>query len=95
MMPIVPVAKNSAGAGYGGLPSTERTRDENGDVQGTRGNVRPEVVGWNMGRDGQNLTNHVLERHPDVAKKMERMHNEDPEKWGREMKPKWQAAREQ
>jgi len=57
--------------------------------------VRPEVVGWNMGRDGQNLTNHVLERHPDVAKKMERMHNEDPEKWGREMKPKWQAAREQ
>jgi hypothetical protein len=41
------------------------------------------------------MTSHVLEKHPDVAKKMERMHNEDPEKWGREMKPKWEAAREQ
>jgi hypothetical protein len=23
---------------------------------------------------------------------MEKMHNEDPKKWGREMKPKWDAA---
>jgi hypothetical protein len=25
---------------------------------------------------------------------MEKMHNEDPEKWGKEMKPKWDAAPE-
>ena len=29
--------------------------------------------------------------HPDVAKKMEQMHHEDPTKWSREMKPKWDA----
>jgi predicted small metal-binding protein len=37
-------------------------------------------------------TKHVMEKHPDVAKKMKKMHNEDPKKWGREMKPKWEAA---
>ena len=40
------------------------------------------------------MTNHVMEKHPDVAKKMEQMHNEDPQKWGRENKPKWEAAKE-
>ena len=40
------------------------------------------------------MTKHVMEKHPDVAKKMEKMHNEDPKKWGREMKPKWAAAPE-
>ncbi len=40
------------------------------------------------------MTSHVMEKHPDVAKKMERMHNEDPKAWGREMKPKWEAAKE-
>jgi len=25
---------------------------------------------------------------------MEKMHNEDPKKWGREMKPKWEATPE-
>ena len=38
------------------------------------------------------MTKHVMEKHPDVAKKMEAMHNEDPEKWGKEMKPKWEAT---
>jgi len=38
------------------------------------------------------MTKHVMEKHPDVAKSMERMHNEDPQKWGREMRPKWEAA---
>ena len=37
------------------------------------------------------MTRHVLENHPDTAKAMERMHNEDPKRWGREMKPKWDA----
>lgn len=37
------------------------------------------------------MTRHVLEKHPDTAKAMERMHAEDPKKWGREMKPKWDA----
>ena len=40
------------------------------------------------------MTAHVVESHPDVARDMERMHKEDPEKWGREMKPKWEAAPE-
>jgi len=38
------------------------------------------------------MTRHVMEKHPDVAKQMEQMHNEDPKKWGREMKPKWEKA---
>jgi hypothetical protein len=40
------------------------------------------------------MTKHVMDKHPDVAKKMEAMHNEDPDKWGKEMKPKWEAAPE-
>lgn len=40
------------------------------------------------------MTNHVMESHPDVAKEMERMHAEDPQRWGTEMKPKWEAAPE-
>lgn len=40
------------------------------------------------------MTHHVMENHPDVARSMERMHNEDPQRWGREMKPKWDAAKE-
>lgn len=40
------------------------------------------------------MTKHVLDKHPDVAKQMEKMHNEDPNRWRREMKPKWQAAPE-
>lgn len=40
------------------------------------------------------MTKHVLEKHPDVAKTMGKMHNEDPKKWGKEMRPKWEAAPE-
>lgn len=40
------------------------------------------------------MTQHVMDKHPDVAEKMEKMHNEDSEKWGREIKPKWEAAPE-
>jgi predicted small metal-binding protein len=40
------------------------------------------------------MTKHVLEKHPEVAKQMERMHNEDPKRWGREHRPKWDAAPE-
>jgi predicted small metal-binding protein len=38
------------------------------------------------------MVSHVTENHPDLAKQMERMHNEDPKKWGRETKPKFDAA---
>ncbi len=41
----------------------------------------------------QTMTKHVIEKHPETAKAMEKMHNEDPQKWGREMKPKWEAAK--
>ena len=39
------------------------------------------------------MRKHVMENHPDTAKAMEKMHNEDPKKWGREMKPKWDVAK--
>ena len=38
------------------------------------------------------MTNHVMQNHPDVAKQMEKMHNEDPKKWAQQTKPKWDAA---
>lgn len=37
-------------------------------------------------------TKHVMEKHPYVAKAMEAMDKEDSKRWGREMKPKWEAA---
>ena len=40
------------------------------------------------------VTKHVMENHPETAKSMEKMHNEDPKKWGREMKPKWDSRPE-
>ena len=42
----------------------------------------------------QTMTKHVMENHPDVAEKMKAMHEQDPKKWGKEMKPKWEAAKE-
>ena len=42
----------------------------------------------------QKMTKHVMAKHPDVAKEMEKRHNEDPKKWGREMKPKFDNAQE-
>jgi hypothetical protein len=42
------------------------------------------------------MTKRVMEKHPkDLAKKLGRIQKEDPEKWAREMKPKWDAAPEQ
>ena len=38
------------------------------------------------------MTKHVIKNHPDTAKEMEKMHKEDPEKWGKEMKPKWDST---
>jgi predicted small metal-binding protein len=40
------------------------------------------------------MTHHVMSNHPETAKDMEKMHNDDPEKWGKEMKPKWEATPE-
>ncbi len=40
------------------------------------------------------MTAHVMERHPDVAADMKKMHEEDPKKWGREMQPKWERSPE-
>ncbi len=42
----------------------------------------------------QTMTKHVIDKHPDTAKKMEEMHAKDPEQWNKEMKPKWEAAPE-
>jgi len=40
------------------------------------------------------MTKHVMEKHPDVAKQMEKMHNIYPKKWGKEMMSKWESVRE-
>jgi predicted small metal-binding protein len=40
----------------------------------------------------EKMTKHVMQNHPIVAKQMEEMHREDPQKWGREKKPLWDAA---
>jgi predicted small metal-binding protein len=40
------------------------------------------------------MTSHVMEKHPDTAKAMEKTHTQDPNKWGQEMKPKWDAKPE-
>jgi hypothetical protein len=40
------------------------------------------------------MVKHVTEKHPNVAKQMGRMHNENSKKWGRETKPKWEATPE-
>ena len=40
------------------------------------------------------MTAHVMEKHPDVAEEMKRMHERDPEEWSRKVKPKWDAAPE-
>ena len=42
----------------------------------------------------QSMTKHVMDKHPDTAQAMAEMHNKDPKKWGREMKPKWDATLE-
>ena len=42
----------------------------------------------------QKMTKHVIANHPNLARQMERMHNEDPKMWGKKYKPKWDAARE-
>jgi len=38
------------------------------------------------------MTKHVLEKHPDVAQQMEKMHAKDPKQWAEETKQKWDAA---
>ena len=38
------------------------------------------------------ITKHITDNHPDIAERMEKMNNEDPEKWSGEMRPKWDAA---
>ena len=40
------------------------------------------------------MTAHVLKEHPQTAQDMQRMHEADPKKWGREMKPKWDSRPE-
>jgi hypothetical protein len=40
------------------------------------------------------MTAHVLKEHPQTANDMQRMHEQDPRKWGREMRPKWDSKPE-
>jgi hypothetical protein len=38
------------------------------------------------------MTEHVMKKHSDLAKRMKKMHNKDPKKWSKEIKPKWDAT---
>lgn len=40
----------------------------------------------------QTMVKHVNANHPETAEQMKKMHEADPKKWGRETKPKWDAA---
>lgn len=40
------------------------------------------------------MTAHVLKEHPQTARDMQRMHEQDPKKWGREMRPRWDSKAE-
>ena len=40
----------------------------------------------------QTMVKHVTANHPETAEQMKKMHEADPKKWGRETKPKWDAA---
>lgn len=40
----------------------------------------------------QKMTKHVMSNHRDTAEAMKKMHEQDPKRWGREMKPKWDGA---
>lgn len=53
-----------------------------------------EIKADNWDEAVKKMTAHVMDKHPDVAEKMKKMHEQDPKKWGREMKPKWDAAPE-
>lgn len=41
------------------------------------------------------MTKHVMDRHPDVAKDMQAMHERDPKEWSRRTKPLWDAAHDE
>jgi hypothetical protein len=60
-----------------------------------------QTVGWRLRQAAirgfweemvQVMTRHVMENHPEVAKKMESLHKQDPQQWAREDKPKWEAS---
>lgn len=40
------------------------------------------------------MTAHVLKEHPQTARDMQRMHEQDPKKWGSEMRPRWDSKAE-
>ena len=37
------------------------------------------------------MTEHLRKEHPAAARDMQRLNQEDPGRWGREMKPRWEA----
>src|SRR6266542_872365 len=40
----------------------------------------------------RNMTSHVMRNHPETAEAMKKKHEANPKKWGRQTKPKWDAA---
>jgi hypothetical protein len=68
---------------------------ENTDMQRTQREMRLENICGTWDEMVRAMTKQVIKKHPDVAKRMEKMHNEDPKKkWGYQTEPKWDAAPE-
>jgi hypothetical protein len=62
------------------------TSYENDDMQELGGKCGQKLSAGTWDQMVQAMTEHVMEKHLDVAKEMEKMHKEDPEKWGKEMR---------
>jgi hypothetical protein len=56
--------------------------------------MRSEVIRRNVARNGAGHDESRDGEAPGRGETDGKMHNEDPKKWGNEMKPKWDAAPE-
>ena len=66
--------------------------DEDDDRKSLGGPCEQKLSAGSWDEMVKTMTKHVMEKHPDTAKAMETMHNEDSKKWGSATKPKWEAT---
>lgn len=56
--------------------------------------MRQEIDGSSWDEMVKTMTANVMKEHPQTAKDMQRMHEQDPKKWGREVRPGWDSKPE-
>lgn len=52
------------------------------------------IAGETWDETVEEMTAHVMDNHPDVAEKMEKMHKKNPKAWSKKYKPKWESVPE-